>query len=62
MSGAGLKTPVSDGGNGQGEFTINGVTIKQERCEHVEYWHIELDAHDLILAEEDGRSLMPPKG
>ncbi len=27
MSGAGLKTPVSDGGNGQGEFTVNGVAI-----------------------------------
>jgi flagellar hook-associated protein 2 len=30
MSGAGLKTAITDGGNGQGAFTINGVTFNYD--------------------------------
>ncbi len=30
---------------------VNGVTIRQERVTHVTYHHVELDAHDIILAE-----------
>ena len=31
---------------------INGVSIVQaERVEKVEYFHIELDSHDVIIAE-----------
>ena len=29
----------------------NGATISQEWAEQVSYWHIELDSHDVILAE-----------
>ena len=28
----------------------NGATIVQEEVEHVVYWHVELDTHDLLLA------------
>jgi hypothetical protein len=30
---------------------VNGATIVQESPDQAEYWHIELDAHDVILAE-----------
>lgn len=30
---------------------INGTTITQEAVERVTYWHIELDSHDILLAE-----------
>jgi hypothetical protein len=31
---------------------VNGTTIVQEReLEHVDYFHVELDSHDIILAE-----------
>jgi Hint domain len=30
---------------------VNGATIDQVRREHVEYWHLELESHDIILAE-----------
>ncbi len=30
---------------------VNGATITQERCDTVEYWHIELSSHDIIWAE-----------
>jgi hypothetical protein len=30
---------------------INGVTIIQHPCVATEYWHVELDAHDVIFAE-----------
>jgi hypothetical protein len=30
---------------------INQVTVAQESCEHVEYWHVELDSHDVLVAE-----------
>lgn len=29
----------------------NGATIRQERRARVQYWHVELEAHDLLLAE-----------
>jgi autotransporter passenger strand-loop-strand repeat protein len=30
---------------------VNGSTVVQVMCPKVEYWHIELDAHDVVLAE-----------
>ena len=30
---------------------VNGASIMQERRDSIEYWHVELDAHDVILAE-----------
>ena len=34
------------------EHLVNGVTIvKAERVESVTYWHVELDSHDVLLAE-----------
>ncbi len=30
---------------------VNGVTITQVPCERVQYWHVELDSHDILLAE-----------
>ncbi len=30
---------------------INGTTITQEDVESVTYWHVELDSHDILLAE-----------
>ncbi len=32
-------------------YLVNGATIVQQPCETVEYWHVELGAHDVILAE-----------
>ena len=31
---------------------INGSTIVQEEVDSVTYWHVELDAHEVILAED----------
>lgn len=30
---------------------VNGVSIVQERCHEIEYFHLALDRHDLLLAE-----------
>ena len=30
---------------------VNGISVQQVEQRHVEYWHVELDAHDVILAE-----------
>lgn len=30
---------------------VNGATIVQQPSDRVEYWHVELDSHDIILAE-----------
>ncbi|MCJ2033300.1 Hint domain-containing protein, partial [Methylobacterium sp. J-068] len=30
---------------------VNGTTIAQVPVEHVTYWHVELDSHDILLAE-----------
>jgi len=30
---------------------VNHATVVQERCDEVTYWHVELDQHDVILAE-----------
>ena len=30
---------------------INGVSVAQINEDRVEYWHVELDAHDILLAE-----------
>jgi collagen type I alpha len=35
----------------QAEKLINGVTIVQSACERVDYWHVELERHDIIYAE-----------
>jgi autotransporter passenger strand-loop-strand repeat protein len=29
----------------------NGVSVAQVPCRRVDYWHVELDAHDILLAE-----------
>lgn len=33
------------------EALVNGATILQEMPEQVTYWHVELDGHDILLAE-----------
>ena len=30
---------------------VNGTTIRQENVERVTYWHVELESHDLLMAE-----------
>jgi Hint domain len=30
---------------------VNGVTVLQQQQDEVEYWHVELDSHDILLAE-----------
>ena len=30
---------------------INGTTIVQKEVDHVTYWHVELDSHDILVAE-----------
>ena len=30
---------------------VNGTTIRQEKVDEVTYWHVELDRHDILLAE-----------
>jgi len=35
----------------QAEKLINGATIVQVPTESIEYWHVELDQHDVLLAE-----------
>jgi hypothetical protein len=35
----------------QVERLVNGATIVQLPRERVEYWHVELDSHDILLAE-----------
>jgi Hint domain len=35
----------------QAEKLINGATIVQVPTQSVEYWHVELDQHDVLLAE-----------
>ena len=30
---------------------LNGASVRQVRTSAVEYWHVELDAHDVIFAE-----------
>ncbi len=32
-------------------YLLNGATITQEMAESVTYWHVELDRHDVVLAE-----------
>jgi hypothetical protein len=40
-----------DGSLIQVERLVNGATIAQVPREQVEYWHVELDSHDVLLAE-----------
>jgi hypothetical protein len=35
----------------QVDHLVNGATIRQVPRERVEYWHVELDSHDVLLAE-----------
>jgi len=35
----------------QAEKLVNGATIVQVPTESIEYWHVELDQHDVLLAE-----------
>ncbi len=32
-------------------YLLNGATIVQERAESIDYWHVELGSHDVLLAE-----------
>jgi hypothetical protein len=32
-------------------YLLNGASIAQEAAERITWWHVELDAHDVILAE-----------
>jgi hypothetical protein len=32
-------------------YLLNGATVAQERARRVTYWHVELPAHDVLLAE-----------
>jgi hypothetical protein len=32
-------------------YLLNGVTLRQEAAAEVTYWHIELPAHEIVLAE-----------
>jgi hypothetical protein len=32
-------------------FLVNGATVVQEEVDHIHYYHVELDAHDVVLAE-----------
>jgi hypothetical protein len=32
-------------------FLVNGATVVQEEVDHIHYYHIELDTHDVVLAE-----------
>jgi len=32
-------------------YLVNGVTIAQEHVDRVEYWHVELPSHEVLLAE-----------
>jgi hypothetical protein len=43
MAWDGALTPIS--------ALVNGVSVQQVECDSIEYWHVELDAHDVILAE-----------
>ncbi len=35
----------------QAEKLVNGTSVLQMPLDRVEYWHVELDAHDIVLAE-----------
>jgi len=48
------------GGDGEGaapgvlipiRYLINGATIAQEKVDAVTYWHVELESHDIVLAD-----------
>ena len=43
VSAEGVLIPVS--------ALVNGTSIRRMQPEHVEYWHVELETHDVILAE-----------
>jgi hypothetical protein len=32
-------------------YLLNGMTVKQTQVDTAEYWHVELDNHDVLLAE-----------
>jgi hypothetical protein len=36
----------------QAEKLINGATVLQQKRDWVEYWHVELESHDILLAED----------
>ncbi len=35
----------------QASLLVNGLNVVQQAVESVQYWHVELDTHDVILAE-----------
>ena len=42
---------VIDGELIQAEKLVNGTSIVRVPCERVDYWHVELEGHDILLAE-----------
>ena len=32
-------------------YLMNGASVAQENCDDITYWHVELDRHDVLLAE-----------
>ena len=43
-------------GDGRGvlipiRYLLNGASVRQEQASRVTWWHVELDAHDLVLAD-----------
>ena len=40
-----------DGGLIPIRYLVNGVSVVQENVASVTYWHVELDRHDVVLAE-----------
>jgi Hint domain len=30
---------------------VNGTTVAQEQVDEITYWHVELESHDVIMAE-----------
>ena len=32
-------------------YLLNGASVVQERADRITWWHVELDAHDVVLAE-----------
>jgi hypothetical protein len=33
------------------EKLVNGTTIRQVPCDQVDYWHVEVESHDILFAE-----------
>lgn len=45
-----IAVPVMDSVFIQAVKLVNGATIRRAPCESTEYWHVELDSHDVLLS------------